>query len=463
MGLIEIEEDEMYPLTDEAAAEICSIVKSNIPYTPRTWFTKEDIARHCNLHVPDQFKNQYLDLLFKYQEAISIDKYDLGLAKNYKHKLYLKNNDPVYRKQFKIPEAHHNFMEQTLEELLKLGVQLTNFLRAQETNPRTQNRARLSGTQPELPHQQILNERNHRMHQWHRTIKLQHLFNARPHFWILADETRRKIPTTNGLHHSRKRTISMGHFTNGTTGLPSLFSTINGRSASKPPKCVRLHWRSAHPLPHPWMTPPNTGAGAWQTKTEPLKNKPGKMHLWEQRSFIPGIFLNAGRNQARQEPTEGHRDRSSTHRCQINQILRRIMHLLPDTHQGFGDHRSALIQTNKERFWIQRRTSTRRRHESFCLTPETTHIWASHGLSTPGSPEYALITDAATGTADTPGGLRPILTQVNKNGRFYAISFASRQLKNHKKNYSPFLLEAAAAVWGMDHFNEYLKGKKFIL
>ena len=25
-----------------------------------------------------------LDLLFKYQEAISIDKYDLGLAKNYK-------------------------------------------------------------------------------------------------------------------------------------------------------------------------------------------------------------------------------------------------------------------------------------------------------------------------------------------------------------------------------------------
>jgi hypothetical protein len=25
------------------------------------------------------------------------------------------------------------------------------------------------------------------------------------------------------------------------------------------------------------------------------------------------------------------------------------------------------------------------------------------------------------------------------------------------------LLEAAAAVWGMDHFNKYLKGKKFIL
>jgi len=77
--------------------------------------------------------------------------------------------------------------------------------------------------------------------------------------------------------------------------------------------------------------------------------------------------------------------------------------------------------------------------------------------------QYALITDAATGTADTPGGLGAILTQVDKNGNFYAILFASCQLKDHKQNYSPFLLEAAAAVWGTDFFNVYLKGKQFIL
>jgi hypothetical protein len=77
--------------------------------------------------------------------------------------------------------------------------------------------------------------------------------------------------------------------------------------------------------------------------------------------------------------------------------------------------------------------------------------------------QYALIIDAATGTADTSGGLGAILTQVDQDRKFYAISFASRQLKDHEKNYSPFLLKAAAAVWGMDHFNEYLKGKKFIL
>jgi hypothetical protein len=77
--------------------------------------------------------------------------------------------------------------------------------------------------------------------------------------------------------------------------------------------------------------------------------------------------------------------------------------------------------------------------------------------------QYALITDAATGTADTARGLRAILSQVDQEGKFYAILFASHQLKDQEKNYSPFLLEAAAAVWGMHHFNEYLKGKKFIL
>jgi hypothetical protein len=122
MGIIEMEEDAIYPLTNDAAAKICAIIKSNIPSTSQIQLTRDDIARRCNLQVLEEFKAQYLDILFKHQEAISIDKYDLGLARNYKHKIHLKNENPVYRKQFKIPEAHHNFIEQTLEERLKLGV-----------------------------------------------------------------------------------------------------------------------------------------------------------------------------------------------------------------------------------------------------------------------------------------------------------------------------------------------------
>ena len=76
---------------------------------------------------------------------------------------------------------------------------------------------------------------------------------------------------------------------------------------------------------------------------------------------------------------------------------------------------------------------------------------------------YALIVDASTGTAVTEGGMGAILTQIDKNGSFHVISYGSRQLIKHEKNYSPFLLEMAAAVWGMDFYNEYLKGKQFTL
>ncbi len=68
----------------------------------------------------------------------------LDLAKDFKHKIHLNTQDTVYRKQFKILEAHHQFIKQTLDEWLKLGVvkrsnSLTHFLHSKEARPRTQD------------------------------------------------------------------------------------------------------------------------------------------------------------------------------------------------------------------------------------------------------------------------------------------------------------------------------------
>jgi hypothetical protein len=51
-----------------------------------------------------------------------MNKYDLGLAKDFSHRIHLKDKEPIYRKQFKSPEAHNQFIEQTLDEWLKLRV-----------------------------------------------------------------------------------------------------------------------------------------------------------------------------------------------------------------------------------------------------------------------------------------------------------------------------------------------------
>jgi hypothetical protein len=63
---------------------------------------------------------------------------------------------------------------------------------------------------------------------------------------------------------------------------------------------------------------------------------------------------------------------------------------------------------------------------------------------------YALIVDASTGTDQIEGGMGAILCQIDKKGKFHVISYASKQLIKHEKNYSPLLLGMDAVVWAMD-------------
>ncbi len=48
---------------------------------------------------------------------------------------------------------------------------------------------------------------------------------------------------------------------------------------------------------------------------------------------------------------------------------------------------------------------------------------------------YAFIVDASKGTDSIEGGMEAILTQIDKDGKFWAISYASKQLIKHEKNY----------------------------
>jgi hypothetical protein len=45
---------------------------------------------------------------------------------------------------------------------------------------------------------------------------------------------------------------------------------------------------------------------------------------------------------------------------------------------------------------------------------------------------YALIVDASTGRDQVEGGMGAIICQIDKNGRFHPISYASKQLIKHE-------------------------------
>ena len=72
--------------------------------------------------IPPRFRDSYLRLLIKHHEAISQHKFDLGRASTLMHDIDLKTKEPIYVKQFKIPEAHRQEVERHVAEWLKLGV-----------------------------------------------------------------------------------------------------------------------------------------------------------------------------------------------------------------------------------------------------------------------------------------------------------------------------------------------------
>ena len=71
-----------------------------------------------------------------------------------------------------------------------------------------------------------------------------------------------------------------------------------------------------------------------------------------------------------------------------------------------------------------------------------------------------MILDASTGTSEIPRGLDAILTQKDENGEEKVFTYASRQLLKQEKHYTTLLVEMQAMVWGMDHLDTYLRGRK---
>ncbi len=121
LRVLEFESEQCVPLNEDTVASIISSIEQKFPKVMKKHFSCDEIAQKANLNVPDEFKQRYIDILYKHQAAISVNKMDLARAKNFTHKIHLKDNNPMYRKQFKIPDAHQNFIEITLDKWLKLG------------------------------------------------------------------------------------------------------------------------------------------------------------------------------------------------------------------------------------------------------------------------------------------------------------------------------------------------------
>ena len=74
------------------------------------------------MNVPQEHAKAYVSLFSRNYDIFSKDKEDLGRANNFKHNIKLHNNLPVYRKQFRIPDAHQDSLHKQIDEWVKIGI-----------------------------------------------------------------------------------------------------------------------------------------------------------------------------------------------------------------------------------------------------------------------------------------------------------------------------------------------------
>ena len=76
---------------------------------------------------------------------------------------------------------------------------------------------------------------------------------------------------------------------------------------------------------------------------------------------------------------------------------------------------------------------------------------------------YIVSTDAALGDEQTEGGLGAVLTQESESGDERVVAYWSRQLRDHEKNYSAYGIELKSICDALDHWHEYVYGSKVIV
>ena len=72
---------------------------------------KKEFLSKLNLNVPEDERKLYEQVILANHDVFSKTKDDLGKANNFKHKIFTKTDEPVFQKQYPIPEMHREYLK----------------------------------------------------------------------------------------------------------------------------------------------------------------------------------------------------------------------------------------------------------------------------------------------------------------------------------------------------------------
>ena len=450
--------------------KINAIARNNVTKpVPLNPDKREFILKNANVNVPQQFKDQYIQLLLKHHSVFSIDKNDLGRSDLVQHKIHLKNNEPVYIKQFKIPDAHMKDLENQVSEWLKLGIVQPSrstynsplFLVTKKDGGlrvvqdfRALNANSFIDKYTMKDIQECISEIGRSHSNIFSTLDLT------SGFWqmVLSPESRQYTAfTLTGKGQFEWVTSPMG-----LLGCPASFQRlVEAVVQGLKNILVYIDDLLVHSSSHP------EHLKQLDSLFERLKQHNLKINLKKclfgstSVSYLGFQLTPQGIKPGKDKLKAVGAAPPPTDVRQIKQFLG-LCNFFRNLVKNFAQITAPLTNlTKKSSGWKggelppEALTAFRTLQTKLCSEPILSYPRRDR--------HYCLITDAALGDENNSGGFGAILTQIDKTGDYHVISYASRKLVTHEKNYAPFLLEMQAACWAMDHYDNYLRGRPFTL
>jgi RNase H-like domain found in reverse transcriptase/Reverse transcriptase (RNA-dependent DNA polymerase)/Integrase zinc binding domain/Integrase core domain/gag-polyprotein putative aspartyl protease len=436
------------------------------PITPEKW---QYLCQNIKCGFQEPWKTQFMRLVKEFHDVFSSDKYDLGYTDEVVHKVRLKTNQPVHKKQYRIPWAHLKLVHDHVTNLQKQGV--IEASRSAYNSPvfcvpkhsgelrvvqdfRALNDASLEDKYSIREISECIDEIGKRKSTIFSTLDLT------SGFWQQSLETGSRectaftVPgrgrfqwtrTPMGLHGSPASFARlMDHVMEGLPGVLTYIDDVLVHAPDMPTHLTDL--RHAFQRLRRFNLKLNVAKCDFAVPRVPYLG-----FTLTKDGILPG--------EDKLKAVERFPTPSTPRQIrEFTGLVNYFRHMIPGYAYASG-HLTKLL--SKESGWKGGQlpedalTAFHTLKKKLCEAPV---------LSYPRNDRpFILATDAATGDAHSPGGLGAVLSQKDDQGRERVVAYASRSLKPSEKNYNAFLLESQAATWAVDHFHTYLYGNKFDL
>jgi len=429
------------------------------------------LLRTLQVDAPPAWRERYLDLILQYHDVCSKSKFDIGRTDVIEHQVNLKTEEPVHRRQFRIPLEHRQIIYDWVDELLKKGaieVSRSGFNAPIFLVPKPHGH----GLRAVLDFRAI-NDASYADRYTIREVRdcvdeiglaqsdVFSTIDLTSGFWqqSLAESSRQytafTVPgrgtryqwtvTPMGLQGSPASFARLiDYVMRGLEGILTYIDDILVHARGHEEQLRRLE--SAFLRLRKYNLKLNVSKSTFgATEVTYLGYslsgegvKPGEEKLDAVRKFVMPDSLKKIREFV---------GLANYFRFLIPDFSKYATRLTKLTKSESGYKEGPLPVESQEAFTYLK--------EALCASPLVAH--PKPGLC------YRLTTDASAGDDKHPGGFGAVLSQVWEDDTEHVVSYASRSLKPNECNYSAYLLELAAAAWAIDHFSVYLKGRHFEL